>query len=173
MKKDKTNLVSFPQTVIWRHIKENLKKCSLRGLEQRPDMCFVEYPTGQLPPMEGYILLSLDAPVLTESDDKYGLFLIDGTWRYAAAMEQALKQQFPKLYASMMRRCLPDHMRTAYPRYQTLCPQPDQGLASVEALYAAYRLMGRDTAGLLDGYYWSQEFLLKNGWNGNCFFTST
>lgn len=163
MNKDNNDLASFPPTVIWRHSKENLKKCSLRGLEKRPDMHFVEYPTGVLPPLEGYILLSVDAPVLTESDYARGLFLLDGTWRYAGVMEQALCQQYPALYRTLVRRCLPMHIRTAYPRYQTLCPQPDQGLASVEALYAAYCLMGRDPKGLLDGYYWKEEFLAKNG----------
>lgn len=165
MKKDKHDLPAFPLTVIWRHAKENVKKCSLRGLEQRQDLHFISYPFGNLPPLEGYILLSVDAPVLTETDRDLGLFLLDGTWRYAGVMERTLREQFPTLYRTLMRRSLPPHIRTAYPRYQTLCPRPDQGLASVEALYAAYRLMGRETKGLLDGYYWKQPFLAKNGWD--------
>jgi len=35
-------------------------------------------------------------------------------------------------------------------------------LASIEALYAAYRLLGRDTNGLLDHYRWADEFLRLN-----------
>lgn len=164
MAQDNNALYEFPPTVIWRHVKENLKKCSLRGLEKRPDMRFIEYPKGVLPALEGYILLSVDAPVLTEEDHKRGLFLLDGTWRYAAVMEQTLSQQTPALYQRLVRRALPTHLRTAYPRYQTMCPEPDQGLASVEALYAAYCLMGRNPEGLLNGYYWKEEFLTKNGW---------
>lgn len=164
MKKDNPDIPAFPLTVIWRHAKENLKKCSLRGLEQRQDMHFITYPSVSLPPLEGYILLSLDAPELTEADGDLGLFLLDGTWNYAAHMERTLREQFHGLYRTLIRRCLPAHIRTAYPRYQTLCPNPDQGLASIEALYAAYRLMGRETKGLLDGYYWKQPFLEKNGW---------
>lgn len=155
--------MSLPQTIILRHRKENLKKCSLRGLEARPDMHFVVYPGGHLPLMEGYILLSVDAPVLEPSDYDKGLFLLDATWRYAAVMEQAIKDENPERYRTLIRRSLPAHLRTAYPRYQTMCPDPDQGLASIEALYAAYHFMGRDTTGLLDGYYWKEEFLKKNG----------
>ena len=163
MNKNKNDGCPFPPTVIWRHRKENLKKCSLRGLEQRSDMCFICYPAHCLPPLKDYILLSVDAPEFMESDGARGLFLLDGTWRYAAMMEQALRRQFPDLYRTLIRRSLPAHLRTAYPRYQTLCPQPEQGLASVEALYAAYHFMGRDTTGLLDHYYWKQDFLAKNG----------
>lgn len=162
MKKDKFDEFLFLPTVIWRHHKENMKKCSLRGLEQRQDLHFITYPS-ILPPLEGYILLHVDAPVLTEEDRDLGLLLLDGTWAYAGSMERTLREQFHALYRTLVPRSLPTHLRTAYPRYQTLCPKPDQGLASVEALYAAYRLMGRDTSGLLDGYYWKQPFLAKNG----------
>jgi pre-rRNA-processing protein TSR3 len=36
-------------------------------------------------------------------------------------------------------------------------------LASVEALYAAYHILGRPTAGLLDHYRWAEAFLRLNG----------
>jgi pre-rRNA-processing protein TSR3 len=32
-------------------------------------------------------------------------------------------------------------------------------LASIEAIYVAYQLMGRDTTGLLDLYHWREQFL--------------
>ena len=54
--------------------------------------------------------------------------------------------------------------RTAYPRVSKLGTDPDNGLASVEALYLAYHLLGRPTAGLLDHYRWAVEFLRLNGW---------
>ena len=40
---------------------------------------------------------------------------------------------------------------------------PDNGLASVEALFAAYRILGRPTDGFLDHYHWAAEFLHLNG----------
>ena len=36
------------------------------------------------------------------------------------------------------------------------------GLATIEAIYAAYRLLGRDTTGLLDHYRWGSEFIELN-----------
>ncbi len=144
----------FLPTIILRHRRENLKKCSLRGLETRSDMQFFTYPIDPLPPLAGYVLLTLDAPILTKKDQNLGLFLIDGTWKYAEVMER----QVPPL----PRRSLPPELQTSYPRKQTGCISPDRGLASVEALYAAYALMGRDPDGLLDHYYWKDAFLQKN-----------
>jgi pre-rRNA-processing protein TSR3 len=56
-------------------------------------------------------------------------------------------------------RSLPSHYKTAYPRRQLDCPDPERGLASIEALYAAYSILGRSTDGLLDRYHWKEEFL--------------
>ncbi|MGH7226876.1 MAG: DUF309 domain-containing protein, partial [Gemmataceae bacterium] len=50
----------------------------------------------------------------------------------------------------------------AYPRVSKLGTDPDNGLASIEALFVAYHLLGRPTAGLLDHYHWSEEFLRSN-----------
>ena len=144
-------------TIILRHRRENLKKCSLRGLEGRPDMQFLTYPRDSLPSLEGYILLDMDAPVLTKTDAGHGLFLLDATWRYAERMCNFIGKA-PGLIA----RRLPDEVRTAYPRRQEDCLDPERGLASIEALYTAYRILGRPCEGLLDDYYWRKEFLEKN-----------
>ena len=52
--------------------------------------------------------------------------------------------------------------QTAYPRTSRLGTDPNNGLASVEALYVAYHLLGRPTEGLLDHYRWAEEFLRIN-----------
>ncbi len=147
-------MLYFPPTIILRHQRENLKKCSLRGLETRQDMIFLTYPTSALPDLTDYCVLTLDGPPLTQDDSHLGLFLIDGTWRYAEKMAKSL----PAPYIS---RSLPAHFRTAYPRRQPDCPQPDRGLASVEALYLAYAILGRSTDGILDNYHW-KELFIKN-----------
>ncbi len=149
-------MLGFPPTIILRHRRENLKKCSLKGLEKRPDCRFFTYPKEQLPPLSGYVLLALDAPLLSEADQNKGVFIIDGTWRYAAQMEAQLEK--PHLFE---RRSLPPGFQTAYPRRQEDCPEPTRGLASVEALFIAYSILGRDTEGLLDHYYWQEDFLKK------------
>jgi pre-rRNA-processing protein TSR3 len=40
---------------------------------------------------------------------------------------------------------------------------PDNGLASVEALFIAHHVLGRPTEGLLDQYRWREQFLRLNG----------
>jgi pre-rRNA-processing protein TSR3 len=146
--------------IIVRHGKENLKKCSLKGLEGRSDLLFFRYPdclsAGVLPPLEGCVLLDMEGEVLSEKD-RAPLVLLDGTWRYAAKMRAQIQQ----LSGCVCRR-LPEGWVTAYPRYQTDCVDPMRGLASVEALYAAYSTTGRSPEGLLDLYYWKEQFLLLN-----------
>lgn len=99
----------------------------------------------------------MNAPELSSDDAQYGLVLIDGTWRLAKKMIEnipALKQTIA--------RSIPQRFRTAYPRRQQDCPDPESGLASIEALWIAYSILGRDTTGLLDMYYWKDEFIKKN-----------
>ncbi|NGX43605.1 MAG: hypothetical protein K940chlam7_01903 [Chlamydiae bacterium] len=157
------NMQSFPkqnppQTVVLRHRKENLKKCSLKGMEKRPDFQFFTYPLEELPPFSGYVLLTLDAPPLDRSDVDCGLFILDGTWRYAEKM-----MRFVESHQEFIFRSIPKGWKTAYPRKQNDCPSPEEGLASIEAIFAAYHTLGRDTTGLLDHYYWKDQFLDING----------
>lgn len=150
--------LEFPPTVILRHRRENLKKCSLRGLEGRQDMQFLTYPRDPLPFLNGYVALSMEGPQLSLDDKNLGLLLIDGTWRYAEVMDRFVE----KSGNPIVPRSLPQNIRTAYPRRQDDCPDPERGLASVEALYIAYFLMGRNTKGILDLYHWKQQFFDLN-----------
>jgi len=143
------------KTVILRHRRENLKKCSLRGLESRSDLTFYTYPVDTLPDCSNYLLLKVGAPPLTSADRDRGLFLIDGTWRLAQIMEKQLPWK-------MEARSLPAGYRTAYPRRQTDCPDPASGLSSLEALYVAHLLLELSTENLLDTYHWKNIFLEMN-----------
>lgn len=151
---------TFPLTYVLRHRRENLKKCSLRGLESREDFCFLKYPKDTIPPLQNYIVLAMNAPPLEPSDAQHGLFLIDATWRYADTMLNFVQKSHP-----MEMRSIPPGFKTAYPRRQDDCPDPESGLASIEALYIAYSILGRDTSGLLDNYYWKDEFKNTNNLN--------
>lgn len=144
-------MFNFPPTIILRHNRENLRKCSLKGLEKRDDLIFLSYPTSKLPDLTNYIVLTLDGPPLSPADGHLGIFLIDGTWRHAKTMSKILPD-------GLIKRSLPAHIKTAYPRRQDDCPDPNRGLASVEALYTAYSILGRETSGLLDHYYWKDQF---------------
>ncbi len=147
----------FKTTIILRHRKENLKKCSLKGLESRKDFLFVSYPFQELPDLSQYLALSMEGEELSSQDKDLGLFIIDGTWRHAEIMAR----QIPH-FDKMQKRSLPKALRTAYPRRQEDCANPERGLASIEAIFAAYQILERPVEGLLDYYHWKEPFLLEN-----------
>lgn len=103
------------------------------------------------------MLLAIEGPPLTSADADKGLFVLDGTWRLAVKM-----RSFVERVGAPPLRSLPGSLRTAYPRRQADCEDPLRGLASIEAIYAAYHLMGRATDGLFDHYKWGREFLSLN-----------
>ena len=140
------DMSQFLPTLILRHHKENVKKCSLRGLEST--LQFITYPAKELPDLTHYVILTPNAPLLTEAK---GLFLVDATWRYASLMIKSLSP-------NLTYRSLPSTLITAYPRRQ----DEPHGLASIEALYLAYLITGQDPSTLLDHYYWKESFLKKN-----------
>jgi len=148
---------AFPPTVIVRHPRENPRKCSVLPLRGRPGLVFLTYPVAELPPLEGYIRLAAEGPELTAGDAGRGLLLLDGSWRWAETMTRA--------FEDVPARSLHGY-RTAYPRVSKQGTDPDNGLATVEALFLAYHILGRPTAGLLDHYRWAGEFLRLNGLGG-------
>jgi len=147
-----------PSFIVIRHRKENRKKCSLRGLENRPDILFFDYPSSMdaLPELDQYILLDIDGAPLS-SNDRAPFVLLDGTWRYACVMKAQVSQ-----LRLCKRRKIPDTWRTAYPRKQSEWVDPEQGLASVEAMYAAASITKTPMEGILDHYYWKERFLELN-----------
>ncbi len=148
----------FPKTLVIRHRRENLKKCSLRGLEARKDFSFYTYPLKSCPLLTGtYVVLSGEGVELSEKEKECGLILLDATWRYVESMEKNLP-----FLKNLERRSLPSYVQTAYPRRQNDCPYPQRGLASLEALIAAYTILGRKREELLTHYYWAPQFLEKN-----------
>ena len=151
---DSGTFMTLPITIIVRHPKENPKKCSVLPLKGRPDLRFEHYPVKTPLTLEGYIRLAADGLALSGADRDAGMLLLDGSWRWAAAMTRA--------FAEVPPRSLHGY-QTAYPRASKLGTDPANGLASIEALFLAYHILGRPTAGLLDHYRWAEEFLRLNG----------
>src|SRR5262245_45486590 len=143
-----------PPTIIVRHPKENPKKCSILHLRDRPDLTILQYPLAQPRDWQGYVRLAAVGPPLSAADQALGLLLLDGSWRWAAAMTKAFEDVPPRSLTGY---------QTAYPRSSKLGTDPDNGLASIEALYLAHHILGRPTDGLLDNYRWAEEFLQLNG----------
>jgi pre-rRNA-processing protein TSR3 len=150
---------SSSPTIVIRHRKENLKKCSLRGLEKRHDFQFFSYPFEKVPIfLHSHVLLTMESDaVLSKRDASAGLIILDATWRYAHIMENNMP-----MLATVQKRALPKKIVTAYPRKQTACPDAVFGLASIEAVACAFAILGKPFIHLLDGYYWKESFLEKN-----------
>jgi pre-rRNA-processing protein TSR3 len=142
-----------PPTVIVRHAKENPRKCTILPLRDRPDVRLLPYPVKEMPDLRDYVRLAADGPELSPADAAWGLLLLDGSWRWAAAMTRDFQHVPPRSLHGF---------KTAYPRVSKLGTDPDNGLASVEALYIAYRILGRSPEGLLDHYRWAEDFVRIN-----------
>ncbi len=142
-----------PPTVIVVHQREHRAKCSVEPLRGLPNFEFLSYPIKEPFTKPNYIRLAMDGPLLSEGDQVRGLLVLDATWRLAGKME--------KSFHHIEARSLP-RWETAYPRVSKLNHDPGGGLATIEAIFIAFHLLGRDTTGLLDEYYWRDLFLEKN-----------
>ena len=141
-------------TTVIRHPKERISKCSLRFLHDRPEMTFLVAKQGFTFDATDFIVLAVDAPELTAADAGHPLLVLDSTWRYLPQLERAVT-------GTPVRRSLPAWVQTAYPRKSRLFEDPAAGLASIEALYLARRILGDDDPELLTGYHWREEFLAQ------------
>ncbi len=145
-----------PDTVIVVHPRERRTKCTILPLRGSPGLRFARSTSAAATgPIDGLLRLDVDGPELTPADRDRGLLLLDGTWRWV----EDLAVPFGAMETRSIR-----NVRTAYPRSSSTGAMPEGGLATIEALYAAYRILGRGTDGLLDHYHWADEFLRINNW---------
>lgn len=146
------------KATIIRHPKERLSKCSLEPLRNRTDLEFFKALPDLRVPADEAIVLAVGAPPLAPADAGRRLLLLDSTWRLLPDLERCL-------VGEGQRRSLPAGLRTAYPRISKIGENPEGGLASVEALYAALWVLGQDVHGILDGYFWAGPFLeINSAW---------
>ena len=143
-----------PDVVVLRHPRERISKCSLRHLHERPGFLFRR----ALPDLRydgtDHILLAVDAEPLSAADAEHPLLLLDSTWRYLPRVAACV-------VGEPIRRSIPAWVTTAYPRVSRNFEDPPAGLASVEALYVAWRILHGDDPTLLDGYHWKDKFLAQ------------
>jgi len=136
---------------ILRHPDENLAKCTLEPLHGRPELEFVEAAPGLQLDGKGMILLEVGAPVLSAADEGRKLLLLDGNWKHVEFLRS-------HVVGTPIARSLPA-IETAYPRRNRDGLDPPVGLASVEALYLALKILGHDDPTILANYHWREEFL--------------
>ena len=137
--------------VVIRHPRERVSKCSLRHLHDRPEIDLHKAVKGFRFDASNHLELAVDAPPLTVEDRSHPILILDSTWRLLPELEACLE-------GTTRRRSLP-LVATAYPRVSRVFDDPPGGLASVEALYLALKILGTDDPSLLDGYHWKETFL--------------
>jgi pre-rRNA-processing protein TSR3 len=144
----------YPETIIVRHKKERIQKCSVQPLTKKSGFKFISFPNERAENLsQPYVRLATDGENLSKEDAESGLLILDCNWRYIPDME--------KDYNDVPSRTLP-LFQTAYPRVAKDNTDPDQGLATIEAIYIAYCILGRDTDGLFEDYYFGDMFLKQN-----------
>lgn len=140
--------------LILRDPRESAKKCSLTPLHGLSGVQFVAYRADRRLFAGERLLLHPDGEELSEADRGAGLLVVDCAWRKVDLLLATIDGDPP-------RRRLPPFL-SAYPRKSKLFQDPDRGLASIEALYAALALLGQPAPQLLAGYRWADEFLRLN-----------
>jgi len=140
--------------LILRDPRESVKKCSLTPLRGLAGVRFVTFERERRLLAGRRILLHPEGDELSPGDRGQDLLLIDCAWRRVGQLLASVDGQ-------LTARRLPP-LLTAYPRRSKTFADPDQGLASVEALYAACALLGEPRPELLRGYRFAQAFLDAN-----------
>jgi len=170
-----------PPVVILRHPKERRSKCSVQPLKGQAGYAFFNARQEFAYDATGHIVLAVDAPPLSPSDaivpsaesdailttfrehglvfppsDARPILLLDSTWRLLPQVLACVKN-----LDRAAQRSLPGDLKTAYPRVSKTSADPDGGLASVEALYAALHLLGWQNEKILAAYRWKDAFLAQ------------
>lgn len=140
--------------LIVRDPREPAEKCSLTPLRGMEGVCFVSMRGDRRVDAGRRIWLHPDGEELGAGDCGLGLLLIDCSWRKVSKLSK-------RVDGELLARRLPK-LVTAYPRRSKLGSDPEHGLASVEALYAALALLGAPRPELLAHYRWAPEFLAAN-----------
>ena len=140
--------------LILRDPRESVKKCSLTPLRGLPGIRFERWDHERRYAVGRRLVLHPEGELLGPADEGLDLLLVDCAWR-----------RMPGMLATVDGELLPRRLPplvTAYPRRSKLFEDPERGLASVEALYAALALLGERRPELLAAYRWREAFLAAN-----------
>jgi pre-rRNA-processing protein TSR3 len=140
--------------LILRDPKEAAKKCSLAPLRGEEGLRFATYREDRVLEAGVRILLHPEGELLGPGDAGQPLLLVDCAWRRLPSLLRTVRGE-------LLPRRLP-RLASAYPRKSRTFDDPGEGLASVEALYAALALTGRREPRLLRHYRFAERFLELN-----------
>lgn len=139
---------------------ETPNKCTILPLAYRRDLSIVRFERGvPIPPLAGRIFLHPDGESLETIPREAGagdgilLSLVDSLWRRLDQIVALIERPLPRLAK------IPPGFRTSYPRRNKKNMDPEDGLATIEALFLGAAFLGRWDETLLEQYHFAQEFL--------------
>lgn len=140
---------------------ESVTKCTILPLEYRTDFEIVRFGRNRpIAALTGDFLLHPEGQLLSDVRVQGAkvekISLIDCNWRWLPGILQHLAQPWPALVR------IPEGFVTAYPRRNKEGRDPENGLATIEALFIAAAFLGRWDETLLKEYYFAGRFLEIN-----------
>lgn len=140
---------------------ETANKCTIAPLASRPDFRLISAKGAEpIGPLKSPVLLHPDGECLTKIRSSRGgisgIAAIDCVWRRVDAILSRIAAPLPVLGR------IPDGFQTAYLRKSSYGFDPDGGLATIEAIFAARALLGHWQPDLLSKYPFGRAFVELN-----------
>lgn len=140
---------------------ETANKCTIAPLSDRGDFRIFPVKQGQrLGPLKSQILLHHQGQCLTEIKKSLGqvqaIASIDCVWHRLDSLIRRIEGECPTLAR------IPDGFQTVYPRHNKKGTDPDNSLATIEAIFIAAGLLGHWDLSLLSKYHFAGKFLEVN-----------
>lgn len=140
---------------------ESVTKCTILPLEYRTDFEIRRFTRNRpIASLSGDFLLHPEGRLLSSPRDVSTqvkkISLIDCNWRRLGGILDHLERPWPELVR------IPEEFVTAYPRRNKQGLDPENGLATIEALFIAAAFSGVWDETLLKEYYFGSRFLEMN-----------
>lgn len=134
--------------------KENSKKCSVLPLQHKEGFTFVSRDFVDDYDFTGMTLLHPEGEPVKKLSKDEKLLVVDSNWRKARKMYKRLEQKYPN-----MKKISVTGFVSGYPWKKG---RPENGLCSIEALFAAFLLAGIRNESLFENYRYKDRFFELN-----------
>jgi len=133
---------------------ENAKKCSVLPLRGRKDFEFISRDNFDVSDFSGLTLLHPEGKPVKKISKDEKLLLVDSNWRKARKMYSRLEQKYPN-----MKKISISGFVSGYPWKKG---RPENGLCSIEVIFAAHLVAGIHDESLFENYRYKDKFLELN-----------
>lgn len=138
---------------------ETPNKCTILPLADRADFLIMRPARSEpIPTLTGDLLLHPDGELLSEIKglNVRRLSVIDSNWKWLPLLMNRVQPPVPRLAR------IPSGFRTAYPRRSKKNTDPEEGLATIEAVFIAAAFLGHWDESLFAKYHFGADFLAMN-----------